>query len=87
LIYYSYTVVSENKVSLASQLTGPLSVFEIVPKETFNSFSRRQESDNEAQFLRVVEIVAAFSPIRNSPLPNSISRRSPMRRTMSAPSA
>ena len=38
LIYYSYTVTSGNKISLANQLTGPLPMFEISLKETFNYF-------------------------------------------------
>jgi len=38
LIYYSYTVASGNKISVANQLTGPLPMFEISLKETFNYF-------------------------------------------------
>ena len=43
LIYYSYTVTSGNKISLANQLTGPLPMFEISLKETFNYFGTSKD--------------------------------------------
>ena len=43
LIYYSYTVASGNKISLANQLTGPLPMFEISLKETFNYFGTSKD--------------------------------------------
>lgn len=43
LIYYSYTVASGNKISLANQLTGPLPLFEISLKETFNYFGASKD--------------------------------------------
>jgi hypothetical protein len=43
LIYYSYTISSGNKISLANQLTGPLPVFEISLKETFNYFGTSKD--------------------------------------------
>ncbi len=43
LIYYSYTIASGNKISLANQLTGPLPMFEISLKETFNYFGTSKD--------------------------------------------
>jgi hypothetical protein len=43
LIYYSYSVTSGNKISLANQLTGPLPMFEISLKETFNYFGTSKD--------------------------------------------
>ena len=43
LIYYSYTVSSGNKISLANQLTGPLPTFEITLKETFNYYGSTKD--------------------------------------------
>ena len=43
VIYYSYTVGSGNKINLANQLMGPLPVFEIVLKETFNYFGTAKD--------------------------------------------
>ena len=43
LVYYSYTVASGNKISLANQLTGPLPMFEISLKETFNYFGTSKD--------------------------------------------
>jgi hypothetical protein len=43
LVYYSYTVSSGNKISLANQLTGPLPMFEISLKETFNYFGASKD--------------------------------------------
>jgi len=43
LVYYSYTVASGNKISLANQLTGPLPMFEISLKETFSYFGTAKD--------------------------------------------
>jgi hypothetical protein len=43
LLYYSYTVSSGNKISLANQLTGPLPMFEVSLKETFNYFGTSKD--------------------------------------------
>jgi hypothetical protein len=43
LIYYSYTIASGNKISLANQLTGPLPMFEISLKETFDYFGTSKD--------------------------------------------
>jgi len=43
LIYYSYTVASGNKISLQNQLAGPLPMFEVSLKETFNSFGTSKD--------------------------------------------
>jgi len=43
LIYYSYTVSSGNKINLANQLMGPLPIFEISLKETFNYFGTSKD--------------------------------------------
>ncbi len=43
LIYYSYTVSSGNKISLANQLAGPLPLFEVSLKETFNYFGTSKD--------------------------------------------
>jgi hypothetical protein len=43
LLYYSYTITSGNKISLANQLTGPLPMFEISLKETFNYFGTSKD--------------------------------------------
>ncbi len=54
LIYYSYTVSSGNKISLANQLTGPLPTFEISLKETFNYYGSVKDL--------VVKLNACVSP-------------------------
>jgi hypothetical protein len=38
LIYYSYTLASGNKIALANQLMGPVPVFSLAFKESFNYF-------------------------------------------------
>jgi len=43
LIYYSFTVTSGNRISIANQLTGPLPMFEISLKETFNYFGTSKD--------------------------------------------
>ena len=43
LIYYSYNVSSGNKISIANQLTGPLPIFEISLKETFNYYGTSKD--------------------------------------------
>jgi len=54
LIYYSYTIASGNKISLANQLTGPLPMFEIALKETFNYYGTAKDL--------VVKLNACVSP-------------------------
>jgi hypothetical protein len=43
LIYYSYNVSSGNKISLANQLAGPLPMFEVALKETFNYYGTSKD--------------------------------------------
>ena len=43
LIYYSYTVVSGNKIALANQLMGPTPIFEISLKESFTYFGATKD--------------------------------------------
>ncbi len=43
LIYYSYTIASGNKISLANALMGPVPMFEIALKETFNYFGTSKD--------------------------------------------
>ncbi len=43
LIYYSYTVAAGNNISLANQLAGPLPLFEVSLKETFNYFGASKD--------------------------------------------
>jgi hypothetical protein len=43
VIYYSYSITSGNKISLANQLTGPLPMFEVSLKETFNYFGTSKD--------------------------------------------
>jgi hypothetical protein len=43
VIYYSYSVTSGNKITLANQLTGPLPMFEVSLKETFNYFGANKD--------------------------------------------
>jgi hypothetical protein len=43
LIYYSYTVSTGNKITLANQLQGPLPMFEVSLKETFNYFGSTKD--------------------------------------------
>jgi hypothetical protein len=38
LVYYSYTVSTENQITLANQLMGPVPNFELMMKETFTVF-------------------------------------------------
>lgn len=54
VIYYSYTVSSGNKISLANQLTGPLPTFEVSLKETFNYYGSSKDL--------VVKLNACVSP-------------------------
>jgi hypothetical protein len=62
LIYYTYTVASGNKISLANQLTGPLPTFEISLKETFNYFGVAKDL--------VVKLNACVSPKLSLPFAN-----------------
>lgn len=43
VIYYSYSIASGNKITLANQLTGPLPLFEVSLKETFNYFGASKD--------------------------------------------
>jgi len=43
LIYYSYNVSAGNKISLANQLAGPLPMFEVALKETFNYYGTAKD--------------------------------------------
>lgn len=62
LIYYSYTVSSGNKISLANQLMGPLPIFEISLKETFNYFGAAKDL--------LVKLNACVSPKLSLPFSN-----------------
>ena len=62
LIYYSYTIASGNKISLANQLTGPLPMFEISLKETFNYFGTHKDL--------LVKLNACVSPKLSLPFSN-----------------
>jgi len=62
LIYYSYTVASGNKISLANQLTGPLPMFEISLKETFSYFGASKDL--------LVKLNACVSPKLSLPFSN-----------------
>jgi hypothetical protein len=86
LIYYSYTVSSGNKISLANQLTGPLPMFEMRSRRR-STITVRPRTWWSSSTPACRQSCRCRSPIRNSPSPNSISRPSPMRRTISAPSA
>lgn len=43
VIYYSYSIAAGNKITLANQLTGPLPMFEVSLKETFNYFGTSKD--------------------------------------------
>src|SRR5579885_3134151 len=43
LIYYSYTISSGNKITLANQLMGPTPMFEVSLKETFTYFGAQKD--------------------------------------------
>jgi hypothetical protein len=62
LIYYSYTVSTGNKISLANQLTGPLPLFEIALKETFNYYGSSKDL--------VVKLNACVCPKLSLPFSN-----------------
>jgi hypothetical protein len=62
LIYYSYTISSGNKISLANQLTGPLPTFEISLKETFNYYGSSKDL--------MVKLNACVSPKLSLPFSN-----------------
>jgi len=62
LVYYSYTIASGNKISLANQLTGPLPMFEISLKETFNYFGTSKDL--------LVKLNACVSPKLSLPFSN-----------------
>jgi hypothetical protein len=62
LIYYSYNISSGNKISLANQLAGPLPMFEIALKETFNYYGTAKDL--------VVKLNACVSPKLSLPFAN-----------------
>ncbi len=62
LVYYSYTITSGNKISLANQLTGPLPMFEISLKETFSYFGTSKDL--------LVKLNACVSPKLSLPFSN-----------------
>lgn len=62
LIYYSYTVSTGNKISLANQLMGPLPMFEVSLKETFNYFGTSKDL--------VIKLNACVSPKLSLPFSN-----------------
>lgn len=62
LIYYSYTMPSGSKISLANQLTGPLPMFEVSLKETFNYFGTAKDL--------VVKLNACVAPKLSLPFSN-----------------
>jgi hypothetical protein len=62
LIYYSYTTTSGNKIALANQLMGPVPMFEISLKETFNYFGTSKDL--------LVKLNACFSPKLSLPFSN-----------------
>lgn len=62
LIYYSYNVSSGNKISLANQLTGPLPMFEVSLKETFNYFGTNKDL--------LVKLNACVAPKLSMPFSN-----------------
>jgi hypothetical protein len=62
LIYYSYTIASGNKISLANQLAGPLPMFEVSLKETFNYFGTAKDL--------VVKLNACVAPKLSLPFSN-----------------
>ena len=62
LIYYSFTVSTGNKISLTNQLTGPLPLFEIALKETFNYYGSSKDL--------VVKLNACVCPKLSLPFSN-----------------
>jgi len=62
LIYYSYNVSSGNKISLANQLAGPLPMFEVALKETFNYYGTPKDL--------IVKLNACVSPKLSLPFSN-----------------
>jgi hypothetical protein len=63
LIYYSYTVSSGNKITLANQLMGPTPMFEISLKESFNYFGTTKDL--------LVKLNACVSPKLSLPFSNT----------------
>ena len=62
VIYYSYSVASGNKIALANQLMGPVPVFEVSLKETFNYFGVNKDI--------VVKLNACVAPKLSLPFSN-----------------
>jgi hypothetical protein len=62
LIYYSYTIASGNKITLSNQLMGPVPLFEVSLKETFNYFGSQKDL--------LVKLNACVSPKLSLPFAN-----------------
>lgn len=62
VIYYSYSVASGNKIALANQLMGPVPLFEVSLKETFNYFGVNKDI--------VVKLNACVAPKLSLPFSN-----------------
>ena len=62
LIYYAYTTTSGNKIALSNQLMGPVPLFEISLKETFNYFGTSKDL--------LIKLNACFSPKLSLPFSN-----------------
>jgi hypothetical protein len=62
VIYYSYSVASGNKIALANQLMGPVPLFEVSLKETFNYFGVNKDI--------VVKLNACVAPRLSLPFSN-----------------
>jgi hypothetical protein len=62
LIYYSYTTTSGNKIALSNQLMGPVPMFEVSLKETFNYFGTNKDL--------LIKLNACFSPKLSLPFSN-----------------
>ena len=62
VIYYSYSVASGNKIALANQLMGPMPLFEVSLKETFNYFGVNKDI--------VVKLNACVAPKLSLPFSN-----------------
>jgi hypothetical protein len=63
LVYYSYTVSTGNKITLTNQLTGPVPLFEVALKESFNYFGSTKDL--------VLKLNACFAPKLSLPFSNT----------------
>ena len=87
LIYYSYTVSTGNKITLANQLQGPLPMFEVSLKETFNYFGSTKDLCVKLNACVSSKLSLPFSNSKFTIARSSTFKPSPMRRTTLAPSA